>query len=224
MSDPTEPSMKSAAMAAEDFHFGAAVWSSDGVHVGKLCRVIVDEESLDVHAIVVEETRRFSGHYLGARYLLEDDLAVALEYVAEAGRDRIDLNISTQEVRHLPPYLTYEYPDVTGPDVMQVAMAISAGYAPNLVEAHHKALSELEIRQGEQVMIGHTGEKLGEVADILLEGGGLIGVVVRSARFFGPDEVLLQVRFLGRSDDAALFADLTLDQLETLTPFHPDHD
>jgi hypothetical protein len=41
---------------------------------------------------------------------------------------------------------------------------------------------------------------------------------------FFKEDVLLQVRFLGRSDDLALFAHLTEIDLEHLEPFHPSVD
>jgi hypothetical protein len=41
---------------------------------------------------------------------------------------------------------------------------------------------------------------------------------------FFKEDVLLQVRFLGRSDDLALFAHLTEADLEHLKPFHPSAD
>ena len=49
------------------------------------------------------------------------------------------------------------------------------------------------------------------------------GIVVHPVGFFKED-VLLQVRFLGRSDDLALFAHLTETDLEHLEPFHPSED
>ncbi len=66
---------------------------------------------------------------------------------------------------------------------------------------------------------GRTGKKLGTVRDVILDDGELVGVVVHPAGFFKED-VLLQTRFLGRSDDLALFAHLSEADLAHLTPFH----
>lgn len=215
--------MKPASPEAHDFHFGAAVYSSDGTHVGSLVRIVVDEESLDVHAIVVKETRRFSGHYLAGTYLLEDDVAIPVAKVAHVSRERIDLSISAADVRRTAPYLTYHYAPLTGRNV--AAMAVStvgqSPLAPPIVEEANKRLDEIEIRPGENIMLGKTGRKLGTVRDLILDHGELLGVVMQSAGFFKQD-VLLQVRFLGRSDDLALFAHLTERDLEHLKPFQPE--
>ena len=58
---------------------------------------------------------------------------------------------------------------------------------------------------------------------MVLDEGELAGVVIHPAGFFKED-VLLQVRFLGRSDDLALFAHLNEADLARLTPFHPGGD
>ena len=90
------------------------------------------------------------------------------------------------------------------------------------MEEAHKRLDELEIHRGENVMLGHTGTKLGTVQDLVLDEGELAGVVIRPEGFFAASQdVLLQIRFLGRSDDLALFAHLTEADLARLTPFHP---
>jgi uncharacterized protein YrrD len=70
-------------------------------------------------------------------------------------------------------------------------------------------------------MLGKTGRKLGVVKDILFDEGELVGVVMNPVGFF-KEAVLLQVRFLGRSDDAALFAHLSEEDIKHLQPFHPE--
>ena len=79
---------------------------------------------------------------------------------------------------------------------------------PLLDETADKAEGDIEIRHGENVMIGHGGEKLGTVQDVLFDEGELVGIVVRPNGFFDHD-VVVQVRFLDRSDDMALFVRMT---------------
>jgi sporulation protein YlmC with PRC-barrel domain len=105
-----------------------------------------------------------------------------------------------------------------------MAQGAQTGYAPRLTEEAHKRLDELEISRGENVMLGHTGKKLGTVRDVVLDEGELAGVVIRPEGLFEglfKEDVLLQVRFLGRSDDLALFAHLTEADMARLRPFHP---
>jgi sporulation protein YlmC with PRC-barrel domain len=205
-----------------DFHFGATVTSADGTHIGTLRRIIVDGETLDVHAIVVKETRRFSGHYLAGTGLLEDDIAIPLRAVQSADSEHVILSITAAEARHQEPYLTYQYAPLSGSDVARMAVATvsQTAYMPHLIEQAHKSLQEMEINPGENVMLGTTGRKLGTVKDVIMGAGELVGIVIHAPGFFHED-LLLQVRFIGRSDDLALFAHLTDADLSHLTPFHP---
>jgi uncharacterized protein YrrD len=84
-------------------------------------------------------------------------------------------------------------------------------------EVRDKALGDIEIRKGESVWLGHTGQKLGKVHDVLFDDGELAGIVVRPSGFFEHD-VVIQVRFLERSQDGALFVHMTPEDLKQLTP------
>jgi sporulation protein YlmC with PRC-barrel domain len=208
--------------SVEDFHFGARVVSADGRHIGSLNFMIVDGESLDIHAIVVKETHHFSGHHVAATALMEDDIAIPVSAVREVTHEQITLAVTSAEARRTEPYLTYRYAPVQRGDAIGLlkAQVAQTGYAPRLIEEAHKRLDEMEIHRGENVMLGLSGRKLGTVRDIVLDQGELAGVVVHPQGFFKED-FLLQVRFLGRSDDLALFAHLTEADLARLTPFHP---
>ena len=48
----------------EDFHLGAAVYSSDGTEIGKLSRLIVDKAQLADRALVAKAIGRLSGDML----------------------------------------------------------------------------------------------------------------------------------------------------------------
>jgi hypothetical protein len=87
---------------------------------------------------------------------------------------------------------------------------------PLLTESADKPAGDIEIRHGENVMIGHGGEKLGTVQDVLFDDGELVGIVVRPNGFFAGDMVV-QVRFLDRSDDMALFVRMTPDDVKRLS-------
>jgi len=207
-------------MADFDFHFGAPVRCRDGRLIGKLERLIVEKEGLDPHSIVVREDDGFSGRRLvpGAWYF-NDEVIVPIKSVASAGRDAVELTLVAADARHLPPYLDYHYRPLDGAVVARefVALATSGPYTPNLVETANKSADELEVAAGENVMLGHEGHKLGHVQDVLIEDGEFIGVVVRPSGLFAKD-VLVPVRFLERSDDMALFVDLTEADIHRLRP------
>jgi sporulation protein YlmC with PRC-barrel domain len=208
--------------SAEDFHFGAQVFSSDGRHIGALSSMIVDSDSFDVHAIVVKETHHFSGRHAAGTAMMEEEIAIPIGSVAEVGRDRITLSVTSAAARRTEPYLSYRYVPLERADATRLLVAelSQTAFPPELVEEAHKRLDELEIRRGENVMLGRTGRRLGTVRDVVMDDGELVGVVVHGDGASGGD-VLLQVRFLGRSDDLALFAQLTEADLAHLPPFHP---
>ncbi len=203
-----------------DFHLGARVETSDGKHAGSLLRIVVDRDTWDLKELVVKETERFSGHVLSpGSGLLIEDVIVPLTAVQAVDHDTIRLTATAAEVRAMPPYLTYGYAEAQPGDTLRVVLA-QAGlgtYWP-YSETANKAADELEIDKDESVMLGDTGKRLGKVHDVLYDGRELIGVVIRPEGFWKHD-VVLQVRFLERSDDLALFARLSDKDIEQLQPF-----
>src|ERR1039458_9590537 len=129
--------------SVEDFHFGAKVVSADGKHVGFLNFMIIDGESFDIHAIVVKETRHFSGHEVAATALMEDDVSLPVGAGKDVTRELITLSITPAgEARRTQPYLTYQLapPEKGDPVRRLMAQGAQTGYAPRLVEEAHKRL------------------------------------------------------------------------------------
>jgi sporulation protein YlmC with PRC-barrel domain len=194
---------------------GAPVYSSDHTQIGSLERVLVDSTTMELRQIVVKESPHTSGHhwYQGASMLIHD-VIVPADKVRDASEERIDLDLTLSEVRHLPPYLSYQYAGAT-PGQMLVGLAGAPvwTYAENAQEPR----GELEVRQGENVMFKHSGKVLGHVHELVYDNDELVAVVVRPHGLVAHD-VLLQARYLDRSDDAALFAHITDEDLNHLAP------
>jgi sporulation protein YlmC with PRC-barrel domain len=211
-------------LSAKDFHLGAEVFSGDARVVGKLVHVLVDAD-YRLQALVVEEGRDFSGRILSPGSLLvSNQVIVPKDAVKTMTHERVDLSLASADIRRLPPYLRYgEKRETLGEEAEDFAAVLGSG--PDipgwLKEVANKPDTELEIDQGENVMLGHTGRKLGEVQDVLFDGDQLVGVVLKPEGFF-KREVILPRRFLDRSDDAALFAQLDENDLKHLTPFDPE--
>ncbi len=209
----------------EAFHLGASVHTSDGHHAGTLQRVVVDGESWDPHALIVRETEWFSGRVLapGAGMMVAE-VIVPLDAVDSITPGDVRLKLDKRATRALPPYLSYQYQPIQPGEQWRYAAGmigapLGAGpIFPRLDETANKAAGDIEIRHGENVMIGHEGDKLGTVQDILLDEGELVGIVVRPVGFFRRD-VVVQVRFLDRSDDMALFLRMTRADVEQLAAF-----
>jgi sporulation protein YlmC with PRC-barrel domain len=210
-----------------DLRLGVDVHTSDGHHVGALQRIVVDAESWDPRALIVRETNWFSGRTLapGAGMMVAE-VIVPLNAIADAGPDGIRLILDKRATRALPPYLSYHYKPLERGDGLRFAAALAGGSLgvgpmfPLLQETADKPDGQIEIRHGENVMIGHGGEKLGTVQDVLFDEGELVGIVVRAGGFFARD-VVVQVRFLDRSDDLALFLRMTPEDVKRLAEAPP---
>jgi sporulation protein YlmC with PRC-barrel domain len=209
----------------DDFHLGAAVHTADGHHAGTLQRIVVDAESWDPHALIVKETEWFSGRILapGAGMMVAE-VIVPLDAIASVSPGDIRLRLDKRATRALPPYLSYEYEPLQPGDQWRYTAALIGGPLgggsafPRLEESANKPSSDIEIRHGENVMIGHGGDKLGTVEDVLFDEGELVGIVVRPVGFFKRN-VVVQVRFLDRSDDLCLFVRMTRDDIARLAAF-----
>jgi sporulation protein YlmC with PRC-barrel domain len=213
------------ARVVDDFHLGASVHTSDGHHAGTLQRVVVDGETWDPHALVVRETEWFSAKALapGAGMMVAEVL-VPLDAVDSVTPGDVRLKLDKRATRNLPPYLSYQYRPLQAGDQWRYTAAMVGGplgagpLFPRLDETADKAPGDIEIRHGEDVMIGHDGDKLGTVQDVLFDEGELAGIVVRPVGFFKHD-IVVQVRFLDRSDDMALFVRMTSEDVAKLAAF-----
>ncbi len=211
-------------MRPDDFHLGAAVFTSDGREVGHVRRVLVDGKDFELKGVVVKESRAFSGHLLSpGSMMLVDELVVPVGGVRQVAHDRIDLGVSTAQVRRLHPYLSYEAEPETPTEELADVVSV-LGTSPTIPqsihEVAHKPASELEIEGGESVMLGGTGQRVGRVKDVLFDEEELVGIVVLPEGLF-KHEVILPRRFLARGDDLALFVLLTEEELANLKPFQP---
>ena len=200
--------------------FGASVISRDGRLIGTLERLVVEQEGFDPHSIVVKEGDRFAGRrFAPGSWYFHDEVVVPVANVAAATAEQVTLNVTAAEVRRLRPYLSYRYRAVDAAELGRSFVALGTGGVgiPTLDEVAAKSPDELEIANGENVMLGRTGRKLGHVREVLIDDRELIGIVMQPDGFFKHD-LLVPVRFLARSDDLALFVDATDEDIEKLTP------
>ena len=208
-------------MAELSFHLGAAVEARDGRKVGTLVSVIVEQEGFEPRALVVKEEESFAGRLLAAESLfITDEVVIPIAAVESAARDLVRLSLSVPDIRRQPPYLSYRSKplDVKTAALEDVEVLTGGIVMPSVEEIANKEKGQIEIDRGENVMLGKTGHRLGRVQDVLFEEAELIGVVIRPDGFFKRD-VVLPIRFIGRSDDMALFAHLDENDIEHLKPF-----
>lgn len=209
-------------MTRADYRLGSRVFASDGKHVGTLAGLVADGGTFRVQALLVKESHWFTGHLLSpGSALLIDEILFSVDQVAAVSRDRIDVRLTTAELRQLPPYLSYQYQPLTGAQVAEEQVELLGGGPgiPSLIETADKPPGDIEISPGESVMLP-TGRRLGGVKEVLTEDGDLVGVVLHPDGLF-KSEVVIPRRFLRRADDMALFTTLTDEDIDHLQPFRP---
>lgn len=207
--------------ASGDFRLGADVLASDGRKVGSLAGVLVEEDGFDARALVVKDEAHLLGRLLSDEKLfITDEVVVPIARVESATHDTIRLDVSGSQLETEQPYLSYRFQALSPGEVLMRELAMLGGGLgmPNAREVANKPATQIEIDQGENVMLGRTGRLLGHVHDVLFDQGELVGVVVRP-KGFRKQDVVLPVRFLDRSDDMALFADIDEAQFQALQPF-----
>jgi sporulation protein YlmC with PRC-barrel domain len=207
----------------DGFHLGADVYSLDEQHVGTLLSAVVDETSLELQALVVKETKRFAGTLLApGTSMMNDELLVPAYVVARLARDRVELSLTAAQLRGLPPYLTYKRRYPTFSEYL-LAVGTTLGANP-LVSRSDEAAREpghqIEIYPREPVMLGHSGRRIGRVVEAVFEDKDLVGIVIKPEGWF-KEPVIMPRRFLERGDDAALFVQLTEEELGQLEPVAP---
>jgi sporulation protein YlmC with PRC-barrel domain len=204
-----------------DLRLGANVVASDGSRVGIVVSVIVDEEGFSPRALVVKDEATLAGRLLsGEKLFTTDEVVIPITSVDTATHDEVRLSIPGADVRLQPLYLSYRREPMTTEDaVAEEGVLLGGGLGlPKVEEVANKPAGQIEIDQGENVMLGATGRRLGRVKDVLFEHGELTAVVIQPEGFFKRD-VVLPIRFIERADDMALFAQLDEADIEQLKPF-----
>ena len=204
-----------------DLRLGADVVTSDGVNVGTIVSLIVDEDGFTPRALVVKHEESMAGRMIAAeKFFTTDEVVIPITAVESATHDAVKLSMAAQDVRRQLLYLSYPRSQPTAEEaVLEEGQLITGGLGlPRVEEVANKSDGQIEIDRGENVMLGTTGHRLGRVEDVLLDRGELIGVVIRPEGFFKRD-VVLPIRFINRADDMALFADLNESDIEQLKPF-----
>jgi sporulation protein YlmC with PRC-barrel domain len=204
-----------------DFRLGADVVDGDGLRVGILASVLVEQKGFDPRAIVVKTEASLAARMLAdERLFINDEVTVPIAAVESATHDLVRLSMPAADVRRRPPYLSYRLaPQTTGGAWLEEAELLGGGLGlPGAQEIANKGKGEIEIDKDENVMLGTTGRRLGRVQDLLFDRSTLIGVVIRPEGFFKQD-LVLPARFINRADDMALFANLDESDIAGLKPF-----
>jgi sporulation protein YlmC with PRC-barrel domain len=204
-----------------DFRLGSDVLASDGIKVGTLVSVIVDEKGFDPRSLVVKEEEKLGGRLRADSSLfITDEVVIPIAAVESATHDLVRLSMSSPDIRRQPLYLSYRPKPLTVEEAALEDADVLTGTIglPPEEEIANKPASQIEIDRGENVMLGTTGHRLGRVQDVLFDNGKLTGVVIRPDGFFTRD-VVLPTEFIDRADDMALFAHLNESDIEKLKPF-----
>lgn len=183
--------------------------------------MLVESASFDPKAIVVRNETSLVGRLVSdEKYLITDDVVIPIASVGSATRDRVQLSMSSSDVRRQPPYFSYQWEPITaGQAVLEEMQLLGGGLAlPPVDQIANKPADHIEIDRDENVMLGNTGRRLGHVHEVLYEQGEMVGIVIRPDGLFKHD-VVLPIRFITRADDMALFADLSESDIANLKPY-----
>ena len=204
-----------------DFRLGVDVQASDGSKAGVLASILVAQDGFAPQAIVLKDARSLVGRLIAAeRLYITDEVVIPIAAVDLATHDVVRLSISAEQIRGQKPYLSYRFKPLTaGEAVLDEAETLTGGVGlTNTEEVADKPSGAIEIDDDENVMLGHTGRRLGRIQELLYDKGELVGIVITPEGFF-KNEVVLPIRFISRADDMALFADLEESEIEKLKPF-----
>jgi sporulation protein YlmC with PRC-barrel domain len=204
-----------------DFRLGADVVDSEGRTAGTLVSVLVEQAGFEPKAVVVKDESTLAGRLIaGEKLFINDEVVIPITAVASAAHDVVHLSISGDDVRRLPPYISYRFePRTEGGAGLEEAQFLGGGLGmPSADEVANKPPDQIEIDRDENVMLGRTGKRLGRVQDVLFDKGELIGVVIKPEGLFKQD-VVVPIRFISRADDMALFADIDEAGIKQLKPF-----
>jgi hypothetical protein len=168
---------------------------------------------------VIKESPVASGHHwYQEAHLLIDTVMVPVDSIASLTQGKIDLLLSLADIRHLPPYLSYENLG-SSPFNIFLQVDTESWATASISETAARPPDELEVRKDENILLEDLSDIIGQVHDLIFDGGKLVAVAVRPGLF--KREVLIQCRFLHRSEHGALVARISKKDVEQLQPFQP---
>jgi sporulation protein YlmC with PRC-barrel domain len=208
-----------------DFKIGAEVQCRDD-SCGKLSRVVIDPETEQVVALIVERG-----------VLQKDSRVVPLRVVIEATPDTIRLDLESDALDNYTEYNETEYAvPAEGWEHSRYHMGEASYWAPPyrpimdmpvmpmLRQTIHEGIPSTQEAIGKGTAVRDREGELGTVDRVLTnrESGAITHLVVKSAGLLSSDIRLLPIGMVSEVDDMGVIADLQGREFEDLPEYQPD--
>jgi len=212
----------------EDAREGADVISSDGHKLGKLSRVVVKEDTLEITHLVVDPGLLHSGESLWAGgWGNPHERTIPVGVLEDETHDPINITMSAAEFRDLSVKYDRVY---TKPDpsvISAIVNSIPGGLGPNVsFDVMTKEPDEVDIKEGSPVWRLKPHQKIGEVERVLFneETLRIQALVLRRGHIFDHHEVVLPARYIVEVIEilqGVVRVAITDDELRSLAPYAP---
>jgi uncharacterized protein YrrD len=187
----------------------APVYSTDGTHVGKVDRVVIDPQAKLVTHIVVHKGT-----------LLARDVVVPLNDVDSAGEDGVRLRVSEAKLDELPDFVEVEWVQphegwVPPPGYFESAVLWPPYFGQQAAPTREVTnIGDREVAITEGTDVECTDGKIGVVDRVQIDAqsGRLEGIVVREGVLF-THQVLVPAAWIASADADAVRLSVTKDQV-----------
>lgn len=230
----------------EDLHIGVAVRGSDGRHLGKLSRVVIEPAGEQVTHVVIKPGLAESGNLFKPGGWEEPRERVApVELIASANKDEVRLTYDEAAFHQLPLFEHKQYTDVDvtaatgapgqalsrfqlGELVNYIASGWGLGAAPYVAPADislNETPTSVNIEEGSPVWRIHPHEEIGIVERVLVDPSSqrVSALVMRRTGLF-RHRVLLPIERISNVDDDVVHVTLSDADIEALAPYEEENE
>ena len=193
-----------------DLPINAAIACADGP-CGHSTAIILNPISDQVTHLVVREPR-----------LLDTERMVPLEFVLESTPELIRLRCTKDELMHMPPFVTTNYPPPS-PSVLPGSQGAGVMLWPYVsmepgvgLDHENIAFDELAIHRGSRVHA--TDGRIGEVEEFVVNSANdaITHIVLREGHFWNHQDVTIPVAQIDRIDVDSVYLTLNKHQIAAL--------
>ncbi len=215
-------------MKLEDAREGADVISSDGHKVGKLSRVVVKEESLEITHLVVDPGLLRSGESLWAGgWGNPHERTIPVGVLEDETDDAIQITMTAEQFRDLSVKYDMIYAKRDPSLISSVLNSMPGGIGPYvLFDVMAKEPDEVDIKEDSAVWRMKPHQKIGEVQRVLFneETLKIQALVIRRGHIFDHELLVLPAHYIVEVIEileGVVRVDMTDDELRALAPYEP---
>ena len=213
-------------MKLEDAREGADVISRDGHKVGKLSRVVVKEENLEITHLVVDPGLLHSGESLWAGgWGQPHERVIPVGVLEDETGGAIHITMTAEEFRDLSVKYDTIYAKRDPSLISSVLNSMPGGIGPYvLFDVMAKERDEVDIKEDSPVWRMKPHEKIGEVQRVLFneETLRIQALVIRRGHIFDHELLVLPSRYIVEVVEilqGVVRVEMSDDELRALAPY-----